>query len=299
MRITAWRMFMHAYGYPLGRLVARTLLECRRTNALRLSAALSYYTVFSMAPILLLVTSVAGLVYGQDKVLIKFLAGVRRTGGPKAEDIVQTMIAEVTNPEESLKASIVGFVTFFIGVTALFVELKDDLNLIWRVDRPHRSMTQAARDRLLSFGLAVALGLAILGSIVANVLVLQAAGFVTSYIPFLRIDQVHNMQFASFLSLVLTFSLIYKMLPDAHVSWRDVWVGSIATASLFLLGQRAIGWYIQTFRMSVSYSIVGAFTVFLTWLYYSSIAFFLGAHFTYAYSSLYGSHRLPRSLSAE
>lgn len=261
-------------------------------NIFTRAASLSYYTVFSIAPLLLIAMSVAGLVFGQEAArgeLQKQLTGLLGSAGAQA---VQEMLANAAHPGRSVLATIVGVVVLLIGATGAFAELQDALNGMWKAKpRKTNGLWALLRARLISFTMVLVVGFMLLVSLVVST-VLAALGHLASQTigGFEPVMQLVGTA-ASFGVATVLFAMIYKVLPDVKIAWRDVWFGAAVTALLFSLGRLLIGLYIGKSGVASSYGAAGSLAVLLVWVYYSSILLFTGAEFTHVYATTHGSCR--------
>jgi len=258
-------------------------------------AALAFYTLFSLTPILVLVIAVAGHFFGADAAQGEIIAQLQGVVGPNGAQAIQALLAGARNPASGLVATIVASVLLLVGATSVFVELKDSLDEIWGVaPSQHSAFFILLRTRFLSFGLVLVLAFLLLISLVVSaalaVLERHAAGIVSSSV--LVLSSVSAI--ISFSVIACLFAVIYKMLPDAPLSWRDVWTGAVFTAGLFSLGKFAIGLYLGNSGVASSFGAAGSVIALLLWVYYSGQIFFLGAEFTRQYALWIGSLKLER-----
>lgn len=273
-----------------------TLSRWWNDNTFRLSASLAFYTIFSMAPTLLIAVYIASLVFKENTARQQIAAELSSLLGPQggraAADILKNMSAIGGN----LKAIAIGVFTLVIGSTAVFAELQSALNQIWGIQvKPDRSIIKGLiRDRLLSFAIVIAVGFLLLVSLVVSASLTAVQDFFTGYIPhiswFWRITNI----ITSFLIASLLFGAIYKYLPDVRISWKDVSVGAVSTAFLFTVGKFLIGFYLGQTAIASMYGAAGSFVVLLIWIYYSALICFFGAEFTQVYAHRYGSQICPQ-----
>jgi membrane protein len=265
-----------------------------------MGAALAFYTMFSIAPLFVIVIAVAGLAYGADAAegrIIAELGGLIGTDGATA---VQGLIRSASSKGASVVASLVGFGVLLVGATTVFSELQSDLDRIWQAPRASRpsGVWGLLRARFLSFGLILGIGFILLVSLVLSA-VLTAIG--TWWSPFVGHWQVvlEVLDFVIGLVVItLLFAMIYKLLPSVPIAWRDVWTGAIVTAILFSVGKYLIGLYIGKSGVVSGFGATGSLAVLLLWVYYSAQIFLLGAEFTFAYAHGFGSLRGMQTASA-
>lgn len=263
-------------------------------KAPRLGAALSYYTIFSLAPLLIVIISVAGLVFGHDAAQGKLeeqLGGLLGADGAK---VVQTMVLKASEKKSGIIGTVVGFVTLLVGATGVVIELQDALNTVWKViPKPGRGLMGILRDRVLSFGLILGFGFLLIVSLVMSAVLAALGGWLSRIIPGWVILGYVLSYGVSFVIIALMFAMIFKLLPDVKMGWRDVWVGSGVTSALFHVGKLAIGLYLGKASVGSAFGAAGSLAVLLVWIYYTTQLLFFGAEFTRAYANKYGSHVVP------
>ncbi|GAB4031839.1 YihY/virulence factor BrkB family protein [Spirosoma jeollabukense] len=259
-------------------------------RCLKLSAALAYYTIFSLAPLLVLIMSLASIFLGEEAIQGEIFGQINGLVGNEAAKQIQDMIKSVGLSGKTSTALIVGIVTLVIGATSIFVEIQDSVNLIWRVKaKPKRGWLKLLKDRLLSSSLIVSLGFLLLVSLVVNGIVLALSGQLTRFLPGLGVYVISAINFAiSTIVVTILFGVIFKVLPDAKIAWKDVRWGAFFTALLFMLGRYLIGLYIDTTGTSSTYGAAGSLIVILTWIYYTAAILYFGAEFTQAYANHFG-----------
>lgn len=259
-------------------------------RCLKLSAALAYYTIFSLAPLLVLVISLLGIFLGEEAIQGQIFTQINGLVGNEAAKQIQDMIKNVGLSGKTNTALVIGIVTLVIGATSIFVEIQDSVNLIWRVKaKPKRGWLKLIQDRLLSSSLVVSLGFLLLVSLVINGIVLAMSGVLTRYIPGVGVFLISTVNFLISTSVVTAlFAIIFKVLPDAKIAWKDVRWGAFFTALLFMLGRYVIGLYIETTGTSSTYGAAGSLIVVLLWIYYTAAILYFGAEFTQAYANHFG-----------
>lgn len=267
-------------------------------KVLKLSAALAYYTIFSVAPMLIIIIFLCDLFLGRDAIEGNIYGQIRGLVGSEAALQIQAMIKNASLSGDMSWATIVGFVTLVIGATGVFAEIQDSINYIWRLkSKPKKNgLLRMILNRLLSFSLVVSMGFILLVSLAVNglvelfssLVVRLLPGKVTSGILFSLADFV-----VPFLVITTLFAIIFKVLPDARIKWKDVRVGAIATAILFMLGKFAIGYYLGASRVSSTYGAAGSIVIILLWVYYSAAILYFGAVFTRVYVQYFGAQIYP------
>lgn len=258
-----------------------------------MGAAIAYYTVFSVAPLLLIVISVAGVVFGADAARGAIVAELQGFFGTEGAKAIEDMLAAVSEPATSTLTALAGLVTLLIGATTVFAELQSALDRIWRV--PERQKTSGLwgllRARVLSFGMILGIGFLLIVSLLASA---ALAALSRGWAPLFGEEEAvaHIVDFVFSLAVITTgFAMIYKIMPRARVRWPDVWLGALVTALLFTFGKFLIGLYIGKTGVASGYGAAGSLVVLLVWVYYSAQIFLLGAEFTWLYAHRYGSLR--------
>ena len=259
-------------------------------RCLKLSAALAYYTIFSLAPLLVLIMSLTSIFLGKDAIQGRIFRQINGLVGNDAALQIQEMIKNVGLSGKTNAALAIGIITLIIGATTMFVEIQDSVNMIWRVKpKPKRGWLKLIKDRLLSSSLIISLGFLLLVSLLVNGLLLALSDRLTHLLPHVGIYLISGFNFmVSTAVITILFAIIFKILPDAKISWHDVRWGAIFTALLFMLGRYLIGLYIQTTGTSSTYGAAGSLIVILLWIYYTAVILYFGAEFTQAYANHFG-----------
>ena len=253
-------------------------------NVPRLGASLAYYTLFALSPVLLVATAIAGVVFGPDAVRGEIVGQIQGLVGRQGAEAVQAMLESAAKPSASVPATIIGLITFFLGATGAFLELQTALNAIWRVKpRPGVSVRDFLMQRLISFGLVVGVGFLLLVSLLVSAGLSALSSYLGARYPALTAVWEAANVLVSLFVITLLFAMVYKILPDVRLRWRDVWVGALVTAGFFTIGKQLIGLYLGTSSVASSYGAAGSVVVLLVWVYYSSQVVLLGAEFTRFY----------------
>ena len=253
-------------------------------------AALAFYTLFSITPILVLAIAVAGFIFGADAARGEIVAQVQGMVGPNGAQAIQALLAAARDPASGLLATIVASLLLLVGATSVFAELKGSLDELWGIGKSHESAFRGLlRTRLLSFGMVLVLAFLLLVSLVVSAALTlieqRADGMLGNSAAFLTTIS----SLISFGVIACMFAIIYKTLPDAPLAWRDVWIGAAFTAGLFSLGKYVIGLYLGNSGVASSFGAAGSLIALLLWVYYSAQIFFLGAEFTRHYALWMGS----------
>ncbi|HEY9876153.1 MAG TPA: YihY/virulence factor BrkB family protein [Candidatus Obscuribacterales bacterium] len=275
-------------------LLKETFQEWQEDKAARLAAALSYYTAFSVAPLLIIVIAIVALVFGQDAAQGRIDEQIQGLVGPQGAKAIQEMIVNSRKPTEGTIATIISFVVLFFGASGVFAELQDSLNTIWEVaPKPGQGVKAVVKHRFMSFAMVLGIGFLLLVSLGLSTALAAVGGYLGQLLPNLDIV-VRLLNFAiSFGVITLLFAMIYRILPDVKIAWGDVWLGAAITSLLFAIGKWAIGLYLGNSSVGSTYGAAGSFVVFLLWVNYSAQILFFGAEFTQVYANKYGSQIVP------
>lgn len=256
--------------------------------ALKFSASLAYYTIFSIAPLLLLLISLAGVFLGKDAIQGKIFGEINGLVGNEAARQIQDMIKHLEMSGKSTISVIIGVITLVIGATTVFGEIQESINIIWQVKpKPKVGWIKLVKDRLLSGSIIVTLGFLLLVSLIVNGALLALSEKLKTFLPDITVLVFQGINVViSFSVIAVLFGVIFKVLPDANIKWRDVRSGAIFTAVLFMIGRFVIGIYISS--TSSTYGAAGSLIVILLWVYYTAAILYFGAEFTRAYADFYG-----------
>jgi membrane protein len=271
-----------------------TFREWSGDRAPRMGAALAYYTVFSLAPVLVIAIGVAGIFFGQRTVEGRLMEEIRGLLGPEGADAIRAIIENAASDQSGgVLATLMGIAALIFGASGAFVELQDALTTIWDVKPKSRGLLGMLKDRFLSFTLVVGIGFLLLVSLVISA-ALAAIGSITGqYVSPLLL---HGVNFViSFGVITVLFAMIFKILPDAKIAWRDVWLGAAVASLLFSAGKFAIGLYLGKSGMASAYGAAGSLVIVLVWVYYSAQILFLGAEFAQVYARWRG--RSPKTVA--
>ena len=266
--------------------------------ASRLSAALSYYTIFSLAPLLVIVIAITGLIWEADAVRAQILSQIQSLVGAEGADFVADLITNTGSPGEDIVVLIIGILTLLFGALGVFNELHNSLNIILNIKQEQakgflQTVKKVIIDRLLSFTMILGIGFLLLVSLVVTAGLSATQETIGNSFPMSEfILQVVNLVISLGVITVL-FALIFKFLPDAQIAWRDVWLGAFVTAMLFSIGKAAIGIYLGNSAVASIFGAAGSLVLLLLWIYYSAQILFFGAEFTQVYANKYGSKILP------
>lgn len=279
----------------VGDLLREVYTEWAADDALSMGAALAYYAVFSMAPLLVLVVAIAGLVLGRSAAEGELVGQIQSVVGPSGAQTIQDMIARASSPKAGLTASVVSLVTMTLGATGVFGQLQASLNRIFEAPRPTASGIRVqVRKRMVAFGMILGIGFLLLVSLALSAALAAVHDVLAQRVPGAsRLLPVSNFML-SFGVVTASFAILFKVLPDVRMAWSDVWLGAGMTALLFTVGKSLIGIYLGRAGVTSVYGAAGSFVLLLLWVYYSAEIMFLGAEFTEVYSRRHGTRRGSR-----
>lgn len=270
-----------------------------RDDAMRLGAALSYYTIFSLAPLFTIVIALVGFLLGEEVVKKELVGEFTDLVGPESARAIQALIESARQPVTGVIATTVSVMMMIVISTGMFAELQDALNLIWGMKpKPGINLRTILKNRFFSFMMVIGIGFLLLVSLIVNA-ILSAAGKFLSVVlvaPEPLVQLINEGM--SFLVITVLFAMMFKVLPDAHIDWKDVWIGAFVTAVLFTVGKWAIGFYIGHSLLASIYGAASSLMIILLWVYYSSLIFFLGAEFTCVHATKFRSSYRPLSVAS-
>ncbi|WP_418317188.1 YihY/virulence factor BrkB family protein [Piscinibacter sakaiensis] len=271
----------------IGRAAVKAWVDDRAPS---MGAALAYYTLFSLAPLLLIVISIAGIWFGDDAARGEIFGQLQGLVGADGAAAIQSLLESVNKPAGGIAATLFGVVLMLIGATTVFGELQNALDRIWRVP-PSRSsgIFNLLRTRLLSFGLILGIGFLMIVSLVVSAVLTAVENWASPQLPGWEMLLAAVNQVLSFALVTVMFAMIYKLMPRARIEWRDVMLGAVTTAVLFSIGKWLISFYIGSSGIGSGFGAAGSLVALLVWIYYSAQIFLLGAEFTWVYAHAHGS----------
>jgi membrane protein len=266
-------------------------------GAMRLSSSLAYYAIFSLAPLLVIVISMAGLFFGEEAARGQLSEEISTLAGWRAGEAIQSAVqSSAAQKSGGVLATILSTAVLLFGASTVFAELKDALNTVWGVVvKPGRPFFTLVRDRFFSFSIVLAIGFLLLVSLIISVLLAALGVYMSGHIQLPPAVWKTWDFIISFVVVTGLFAMIFKLLPNVRLAWRDVWLGAIATSLLFSLGKLVIGYYLATSSVGSSFGAAGSVIVVLAWIYYSSCILFFGAELTKGYARRFGSGVVPNS----
>ena len=278
-------------------LLRETITEWQADKASRLAAALAYYTVFSLAPLLIIAVATAGTIFGQEAAKGEIVEQIEGLVGSDSARVIETAISNANQPDVSNIASIISIIVLLFGASGVFTQLQDSLNTVWNVQpKPGRSMKGIiglVLKRILSFSLVLGIGFLLVVSLILSATLLALSNYQSSLLPDLNfLWQIFNFVL-SFGIVTLLFALMYKFLPDVKIAWSNVWIGAIITSLLFAIGKFLLGFYLGRGSFGSTYGAAASLVVLLAWVYYSAQILFLGAELTLVNARRHGSKIVP------
>ncbi len=272
----------------LKQLFGQTFSEWNNHDATTMGAALAYYTVLSLAPLLIVAVSIAGMLYGQKAASGEIVNQVRDLVGAGGGEVIQSILANARSPAKGTLASAIGIITLLFGASGVFKALRDSLNRIWGVKQAGRlGIWATIRREFATFGMVLGIGFLLVMSLVISAFVTAVGKFLHGKVPVGLLLGSNAM--VSMVVITLLFALIYRLVPSTRIRWSDVWVGAAVTAVLFTIGKYLIGLYLSKASVGSAYGAAGSLVALLVWVYYSAQIFLFGAEFTHVYAQMEGS----------
>jgi membrane protein len=279
----------------IGKLLKQSFDSFLDHKTLKLSASLAYYTVFSIGPMIIIILYFAGVIYGQEAVQGSVFDELKGLIGGEAAGQIQEMIKNAALSNKGSFAAVIGFITLFIGATGVFAEIQDSINDIWGLKpKPEKGLLKMLINRMLSFSVVVSLGFILLVSLIVNGVIEALMEKLQARFPDVTVVVVYIVNLlVTFFVISSLFAIIFKVLPDAVIKWKDVRVGAMVTAILFMVGKFGITFYISKSGVGSTYGAAGSLVILLVWVYYSSVILYFGAAFTKTFATDYGSRIFP------
>jgi membrane protein len=283
-------------------LLKQAFTEFQQDKAQRLGAALAYYTIFSIAPLLLIGIAIAGIVFGKSEAQAEIVEQLQRLMGDTAAKAITDMLVSSGKPKAGMVAVIIGIVTLLVGAAGVFGNLKEALNTIWNVEvKPSGGILGMIKQRFLSFAMVLGVGFLLLVTLVFDAVIASLGKYAGDRLPGGEALWQTLQLVVSFGVVTVLFAMIFRYLPDTHVEWRDVWAGALFTAFLFVIGKFALGLYLGKSVVGSTFGAAGSLVVLLVWVYWSTNILFFGAEFAQVYARTRGSMKSsePRAASGE
>lgn len=277
------------------RLLKQAGKEFINDNCVKLSASLSYYTIFSIGPMLIIIIACAGIFWGPAAVAGNLYHEIKEMIGSEAALQIQNIVANIQKTQQSTSAAIIGIVLLVVGATGVFVEIQDSINYIWSIRaKPKKGWLKFLTNRLISFSLIISCAFILLVSLVVNAIVEVLSDRLEVYFKDVTIISFYVVNLLIIFAIItILFAIIFKVLPDAIIRWKDVLVGAAFTALLFMIGKFLIGLYLGKSNVGLTYGAAGSIIVIISWVYYSSLILYFGAEFTKVYALRHGAGIKP------
>lgn len=267
-----------------------TFSEFMNDRVMKLGASLSYYTVFAMAPLLVIIISIAGFFYGDDAVRGEIFGQIRGLVGEASAAQIQEILKNIRLSGDNTWGTVLGIITLVFGASGVFAEIQDSINYIWALKaKPRKGLVKMIINRLLSFSMIVSVGFLLLVSLIINALMEILLRRLERMFEDSAVWIMYGLNLiVVFAIITLLFSIIFRVLPDGRVAWKDTLVGAVFTAFLFMIGKAGIGFYLGNSDISTTYGAAGSIIIILLWVYYSAIILYFGAEFTKVYAYTFG-----------
>jgi membrane protein len=277
------------------RVIKQAAIEFVADNGIKFSAALSYYTIFSIGPVLVIIISLAGIFFGREAVHGKIYEQINGLVGNSAAVQIQEIIQNIERSQLSTSGAVFGVIILLVGATGVFTEIQDSINYIWSIkSKPKKGLLRILVNRLISFSLIVSIGFLLLVSLIINALVELLHARLTAIFDDASVYIFQGINYAILMMVITTlFTIIFKVLPDATIKWRDSLLGAVFTAVLFLIGKFLISLYLSYSNIDMMYGAAASVILILLWVYYTSIILYFGAEFTKVYALRHGAGIQP------
>lgn len=282
-------------------LLKDTFLEFNDDNAIKLSAALSYYTIFALPPLLIIIITICGFFFGEEAVTGQLYGQINELVGNEAAIQVQEAIKNVQLSDSNLFVTVFGIIMLLIGASGVFAEIQSSINYIWGLRaKPNKGFKKFIQNRLMSFSMIASVGFLMLVSLMVNATLDVLNTRLKFYFPESTVYLFYILNLAIVLgSITLLFAIIFRTLPDGIIKWKDAFIGASCTSVLFMIGKFAIGFYLGNSTIASVYGAAGSVVIILVWVYYSAIILYFGAEFTKVYAKSYGGKIKPNEYSVE
>lgn len=282
-------------------LLKTTFLEFIEDDAIKLSAALSYYTIFALPPLLIIIITICGFFFGEDAVTGQLYGQINELVGNDAAKQIQEAIKNVQLSDSNVFVTIFGIIMLLIGASGVFAEIQSSINYIWGLRaKPNKGFKKFVQNRLMSFSMIVSVGFLMLVSLMLNAVLDILNARLKIYFPESTVYFFYVLNILIVLgSITLLFAIIFRTLPDGNIKWKDAFIGAGCTSLLFMIGKFGIGFYLGNSTIGSVYGAAGSVIIILVWVYYSAIILYFGAEFTKVYAKSYGGNISPNAYSVE
>ncbi|MBD3289752.1 YihY family inner membrane protein [candidate division KSB1 bacterium] len=282
------------YPKSLGILLKDAFIAWKEDKAWRLGAALAYFTIFSLAPLLIIIITITSAIFGEQAVRGQIFSEFQGLIGTRGANAVQSLLENAYMSGSSLSATILGTAMLIFGSTAVFVQLRQAINTIWEIaDKPINTVRGFVKARVVSFAVILGFGVLVLISLLISTLLNIFSNYLGEYFPFFsHLMQVIDFS-VSFGFTTVMFALIFKILPNARIKWKDIWIGSAFISFLFTIGKMGISFYLSNSNIASSFGAASSLAIILLWTFYSAQIFLFGAEFTKIFADRFGGKVLP------
>ncbi|RZK12658.1 MAG: YihY/virulence factor BrkB family protein [Flavobacterium sp.] len=282
-------------------LLKSTFTEFDTDNAIKLSASLSYYTIFSLPPLCIIILYICGIFFGKEAVSGEFFGQINGLVGNDAAKQIQETIKNIELSDSNIFAAVFGGIMLLIGASGVFAEIQSSINFIWGLKaKPNKGVMKFIKNRLMSFSMIAAVGFLLLVSLMVNTVMDVLNARLVQYFPDATVYLFYILNILIlFVSTTILFSIIFKTLPDGDIAWKDALIGSSFTSVFFMIGKFAIGFYLGNSTVATVYGAAGSVVIILVWVYYSAIILYFGAEFTKVYARMYGKKIIPNDYAVE
>lgn len=282
-------------------LLKDTFFEFNEDNAIKLSASLSYYTLFALPPLLIIIITICSFFFGEEAVTGELYGQINRLVGNDAAIQIQEAIKNVQLSDSNVFITVFGVVMLLIGASGVFAEIQSSINFIWGLRaKPNKGLKKFIQNRIMSFSMIASVGFLMLVSLMLNTVLDLLNSRLKLYFPESTVYLFYVINLVLVLaSITLLFAIIFRTLPDGVIKWKDAFIGASCTAALFMIGKFAIGFYLGSSTIASVYGAAGSVIIILVWVYYSAIILYFGAEFTKVYAKSYGGQIVPNEYSVE
>jgi len=301
IKIKSWISEMNKKLGKIFLLLKNSVKRYQRDDPVKLSGNTAYFTVFAMAPIIIIIISVIGILMGKENIQEKVFSELGGLIGEQGTEYVESLISNYQNTRRNVAGTIIGFIVFIFTSTTFFTILQKSLNDIWRIRvKPSRNLLKSFYNRLISFGMILSLGFIMLVSLLIDAGLSILSQYLRELIPDLAVTLLRIGNFIiTFGIIMVIFAMIYKFLPDAYIKWNVTWTGAFITTLLFIAGKELIGLFLGTSNIGLMYGAAGSLVIILLWVYYASMIFFFGAEITQQYAEMYGHRIIPKEYAVK
>ncbi len=283
------------------KVIVRAFRKFRKDDPVRLAGTTAYFAIFAMAPIVIIIISLAGIIMGKQEISSQVYAQLNDLIGDQGTSYIRNLVDNYSSQDKNTLGTVIGVGVFLITSTTFFTVLQNSINYVWRVRaKPRHNLVKALKDRLLSFGLILSMGFLLMISMLIEAVISVLKDYIDRILPGVEVVLIIFSNIVLTIGIMmLIFAMIFRFLPDAVVKWKVTWVGALITACLFEGGRALIGLFLGTSNIGIMYGAAGSLVVILLWVFYSSMIFFFGAEITQQYASLYAGEIIPKNYAVK